>query len=315
MLAPGNDHPSPALTGSSSSTLMPHQPLLSAEKLKQLYAAMLKVRLLGERLHSRSTGSTSRTLFQEACEVGCAIHLRPQDTIAASADQHFVGLIRGLPPLASKASLGQRQSSGSQNERALLLNAFQNHDSAERLRFATGVAFAYRVEKKDNVVIAFSEEEGFAAAHASLQFAFDHRLPIIYVQQTIRAGNSTASRRIKKSHQLPVIPVDQSDVVAVYRVAYEAIDKARRGVGPTIIQCIQHLPQANHSRDAHRADPIEHMVWHLRKKNLWSDEFKRTIEEGFREELKPASATRKRRGSMGSNGNSAFISAPARHPL
>jgi len=76
-------------------------------------------------------------------------------------------------------------------------------------------------------------------------------------------------------HQLPTIPVDDSDAVAVYRVVYESIDKARRGAGPTLIQCMRHesLSTRGHHKDE-RADPLVYMEQYLRKRNLWSDDLR-----------------------------------------
>jgi len=64
--------------------------------------------------------------------------------------------------------------------------------------------------------------------------------------------------------------------VAVYRVAYEAIAKARRGAGPTLIRCIRlrSLPASIRFMDL-RGDPIAYLEHYLRKQNLWSEDLHR----------------------------------------
>jgi TPP-dependent pyruvate/acetoin dehydrogenase alpha subunit len=77
----------------------------------------------------------------------------------------------------------------------------------------------------------------------------------------------------------PSIPVDGSDAVAVYRVAFEALYKARIGAGPTLITC---------KYDRQSQDPLVHAENYLKKKGLWSDEFATRVVKGFSQELENA---------------------------
>ena len=292
MLVSENDLPAPAASNLLS---VAHQkPPISDDKLKHLYAAMLKMRLLDERLRGRQKASRFKSCFQEASEVGCTIDLRPEDAIVVSEPQRFVAVMRGLPSVIPNRIFGLAQTC-LQGEQAFSLRVFQNRSAAERLTLATGIALGYRMEGKDSVVVAFSDTDGFAGARASLHLAFEYRLPVIYVQQEAGIGSS---RRFDNAHQPPLVPVDQSDVIAVYRVAYEAVDKARRGVGPTVIQCVRHGRSGKPTRSTSSEDPIEHMEGQLRKKNLWAEELKRGVEEGFLEELGFPRVVHKHRNSF-----------------
>ena len=212
------------------------KPLISDEKLKQLYAEMLRVR------QHRNAGSNNgrrkqNWKFQEAPIVGCTIDLRAEDSLIGSAD---------LPS-----------------------SAIAQHsvvDSDLVVGLATGAALLHRVQLRGNLVVAFVDAKCIGRNRQFLRIAHIQSLPIIYVQLE-RASLKT----FPKATGMIAIPVDKADVVAIYRVASEAIDKARRGAGPTLIQCVPFSVEkvsANH----HSHDPIRYMEYYLRKKNLWSDQ-------------------------------------------
>ena len=81
-----------------------------------------------------------------------------------------------------------------------------------------------------------------------------------------------------KACSFPVIAVDGNDAVAVYRVASEAIAHARKGDGPTLIECIR----------TKAGDPLLNMEKYLVRKGLFSEEFKRKVAAGCSEKLDAA---------------------------
>lgn len=249
----------------------PPPSLIGHEKLKQLYAAMLKLRMM----RSRNRGLQAKDRFQEACEVGCTLDLRAEDTVAISTNEPSATLVQGLPLNPWQAT--------SQQAGVTVSNLLQHRRSAERLLMAIGIAFAYRARKQHNVVVAFSDAHGMARARDCIGLSVEHRLPIIFVQKISNA--KAADQRRWRDSRLLAIPVDQRDVIAVYRVAYEAIDKARRGVGPTVIQCVRSTKSIRlGSNDT--TDPLEYMERHLRKRSLWSEDLKRNLEESLSQELR-----------------------------
>src|ERR1700704_4953486 len=75
---------------------------LPEAKLKQLYATMLKCRTMEEKIRilfkqGRFSGNYYAAVGQEATEVGCAIDLRPTDTIAPSHRDFIANVIKGTP--------------------------------------------------------------------------------------------------------------------------------------------------------------------------------------------------------------------------
>ena len=212
-----------------------HKPLISDEKLKQLFAEMLRVRQHGKARSSSRTRKQSWN-FHEAPLVGTTIDLRAEDSLILSSS---------LP-------------NNTAAQRAVI-----EADSVVAL--ATGAALLHRVQAKGNLAVAFVDAKDIARNYQFLRVAHVQSLPIIYVQVE-RALPKTTRRRTRTTSIL----VDKADVVAVYRVASEAIDKARRGAGPTLIHCVPFSLKRNSSANHHSQDPIRYMEYYLRKKKLWS---------------------------------------------
>jgi TPP-dependent pyruvate/acetoin dehydrogenase alpha subunit len=225
--------------------------VISGEKLKQLYKLMLRLR----RANHKAGRRNSKHRFAEACEAATVIDLRLGDTVATLPGQH---LDHAIESRAANDRTDNKPTPAAWN--ALELTG------RDRLAIAAGIAFVHR--RTASVVIAFAAANEIARAKDSVLFAQKQNLPIIYLE---KAKNSV--RVLKPTlHDLPTIPVDDSDVVAAYRVVFEATEKARRGVGPTLIQCIGHHKRSNGTLTNQHPDSMAYMELYLRKQNLWSED-------------------------------------------
>lgn len=197
--------------------------------------------------------------FSEACEAAAVVDLQPGDMIATLPGQR-VGLLKTWT-----------SNSAPQDPAGRTAASVLDDGGSDRLAIATGMALVNRTQHMNNVVVAFAKSGDIDHATDSVRFAQDESLAIVYFEET------HADKRILKPtlYHLPAIPVDDSDAVAVYRVAHESIEKARRGAGPTLIQCIRHRSLSTRSRAKdERADPVVYMEQYLRKRNLWSDDLR-----------------------------------------
>ena len=293
--------------------------LISDEKLRQLYATMLHCRLLQERLLLQSKRSRSNnshapaTLGHEAGAVGVAIDLLPTDIVAPSSGDAISGFLVGAPLGASFHRAGTNGSNGhSKNGHALLPLIPPASTPEAQLRIATGAAFAAKLRQNGSIAVAFCGEASAPPLlwSETLAFAAAHRLPMIYVTHT--AGEANLSQ-LALDCGLPGIPVDGSDVVAVYRVAYETIARVRQGNGPALIEC-RHGSDPIGADAAH--DPIRNMEHYLTGKGLFAEAWKQKLIHEFSRDLDaaakaPASLPASKNGSH----STASLSLRRRRPL
>jgi TPP-dependent pyruvate/acetoin dehydrogenase alpha subunit len=218
--------------------------LISNRKLLALYSAMLACRAIAEKARAqakenRAWGSVESVLGREAAAVGAAIDLTAGDIVA--------------PALWPDAAL-----------KAISPNA----TVAASFPLATRHALATKDSPRITLLISSGKRASRPAWLKALTLAAEHNLPIIFVS-LVPAENSENSidvesfRLDRRKYALPHIVVDGSDVVAVYRVASEAICHARNSHGPTLIDC---LLSAN-------VDPIRNMQTYLIGKGLDPAEF------------------------------------------
>jgi pyruvate dehydrogenase E1 component alpha subunit len=159
--------------------------------------------------------------------------------------------------------------------------------------------------------VAFSGEGSTSLGfwHEAVNFAGVHNLPIVYVIQNnlwaesvnVKLQTKVEDLSVKaQAYGIPGITVDGNDVIAVYRVASEAIHRARNGGGPTVIECKTYRWYGHSEIDPAKyrtpeeveywksRDPIPFMERYLSKQKLWSDDFKKGILEEFQKELDAA---------------------------
>jgi len=118
---------------------------------------------------------------------------------------------------------------------------------ATQLLHATGIAWAAKLKKTDQVVITYIGEGSSNQGdfHEGLNFAGIHKLPVIYVVEnngyaiSVPMALQSAVEDIAvrgAGYDMPGVIVDGSDVLACYRAGKEAIERARTGEGPTLIE-------------------------------------------------------------------------------
>src|SRR5215471_3745597 len=296
---------------------------ISEEKLKQLYSTMLKCRMLEEKARmlfkqGRFSGNYYAAVGQEATEVGSAIDLKPEDTVAPSHRDFISHVIKGTPLkfmfaqlYAKKTSPDQGRSSPAHCAYAPLNIITPASTIAAQLNIGTGVALANKMKKNSNVVMAFSGDGSTSLGfwHEALNFAGVNKLPIVYVCQnnlwaesvSVKLQTAIEDLSVKaQAYGFPGITVDGNDVVAVYRVAQEAIHRARIGDGPTLIECKTYRWYGHSEIDPAKyrtpeeveawkaKDPIPRMEEYLKKKNLWSDAWKQKVQDDFNKEIDAA---------------------------
>ncbi|HEX5234942.1 MAG TPA: thiamine pyrophosphate-dependent enzyme [Silvibacterium sp.] len=158
--------------------------------------------------------------------------------------------------------------------------------SAAPLAAATGEALRHKLEQTGGVTVVFAdrgepERLGEIISGASCQL-----LPILYVlneglqSSRIRSSGNKSSgiKSSRISGAVPAIRVDSLDTVAVYRVAHEAIQRARQGDGPTVMEC------ATWPGDS-ETDSLQKLERYLAGKKLFRRAWKNRLEEEYAKAL------------------------------
>lgn len=265
--------------------------LISDEKLLALYARMLKCRMLEERAldivkSNKLAGNGCNAVGQEAVAVGAAIDLLPEDTACSAQSDLIVKFLKGV-------ALDK-----------IFRDLRDDAEGPDQVRLATEAAQFNKTEKNGKIAVVFSGD-GPALPdswYEAVKLAGIEKLPVLFVCQSgMRNEPASTKPQVKVKNDaekarcsgFPNITVDGNDVVAVYRVASEAITHARMGHGPTLIECRtcclcgrpEVVPQPEELERREADDPISNMEKYLAGKGLFREKFKQQIALGFSKEL------------------------------
>lgn len=284
-----------------------HDPKLSAERMVELYKQMLLVRTLDRRclilqrqgriaFYGASTG-------QEAATVGSAASIQKKDWLFPALREGGAALLRGMDVSRYVAQLmgnAHDEEKGHQQPMHFSFRA-ANHVSLSspigtQVPQAVGCARGIQIRGEKKVVLGYlgdgaTSEPDF---HVAMTFAGVWKCPaVIFCQNngwaiSVPTSAQTASPTIAvkaRGYGIPGVRVDGNDLLAVVAVTREAVDRARKGGGPTFIEAVTYRRQGHSSSDDptkyrdpaeverwEKNDPVERMRRFLEKHRLWNAE-------------------------------------------
>jgi acetoin:2,6-dichlorophenolindophenol oxidoreductase subunit alpha len=320
--------------------ILPSSGSLDAEKLKRIYSTMLGCRMLTERLRVLVSNDVvprdiSVVTGYEALEVGALTNLNQEDCVASGRRDYVARFIQGTRPnriftgLSPRSDLGAHWDADTKVESTLPCSSFP-----AQLSQLTGAAWAFKLQKRPQAAVFLSFEPSSSAdcLRDVVSFSAAYKLPMVYIivndggDETDGAISSRELQHAVKAapfEGLPCFVVDGIDAVAVYRVAQEAIRRARQGHGPAFIEC-RTWTSASPSRSVSVPepafeDPLSKMEAHLRSKKLWSDNWKLKLAQSFARQLDRAAAfmtnaARGRQATLVGASSSTTDPSPAREP-
>lgn len=286
-----------------------HQALgLSSDDLVSMYRTMLTARLCDEaafRLNRQGKAAFVIPVSgHEGCQIGTAWALeRGRDVWLPYYRDVGVVLVAGMTPheiflgLFAKAddpSSGGRQMPNHWGSRRLRI---VSHSSpiGTQLPHASGIAYAIKYQREDAVVACWFGEGATSegAWHEALNFAGIHELPVIFVCENNRYAISVPQKKQMAienvadraaGYGFPGVVVDGNDVLACYGAMKLAVERARAGEGPTLIEAKTYRFQPHTSDDddrtyrtreeveeARRHDPLLGFSTHLKGLGLIDD--------------------------------------------
>jgi TPP-dependent pyruvate/acetoin dehydrogenase alpha subunit len=244
--------------------------LIPNRKLYEIYAAMLHCRLLGERLQRPATkrssfGPIAGSIGNEAVIAAAAIDLDRADTLAPGPGALVPCFVKGLPLASIRALLSPAKARIPWARYRIVPPALP---LAAQIEHALDAAQANKTAKNGKTAVAFCGDTATSAEllQQAMARAGKKKLPILFVCHTAADGDEIAATAL--GHGLPGIVVEAHDAVAVYRVVTESMAHARRGNGPTLIEC-RPWPLADAP-----ADPLALMEQALSRRGIFTARLK-----------------------------------------
>ncbi len=299
--------------------------------LLALYKAMVVTRVTDERcLNLQRQGRIGfyvPSTGQEASVIGSAYAMRATDWIVPSYRETGAWLLRGFPVQdlinelygnAADKTKGRQMP----NHQSFAAGHMVSVSSpiGTQITQAVGVAMAAKIRKQDTVVLTYFGDGSTSSNdfHVGLNFGGVFKSPVVFFCQnngwaiTLPRERQTASETIAQkavAYGFDGLRVDGNDVLAVYEVTRKAVDKARAGGGPTLIEAVTYRmgphstsDDPNRYREAAeceawaKKDPIARFRRYLAERGLLTDPQDAAMREEAKETVNAAIVSAEKNG-------------------
>lgn len=248
---------------------------LSKAKATSLLRDMLRIRYFEEQVDAFFAkgmihGTTHLYIGEEAVAVGACSILEPSDYVASTHRGHGHCLAKGgdlklmMAELMGKATGYCKGKGGSMHIADFSLGILgANGVVAGGIPLATGAALALKIQKKPQVVLCFFGDGAVAEGsfHESVNLAGVWKLPVVFICENNLYGMSNLVHKAlasqdfavrAASYGMPGESVDGNDVRAVSEAVGRAVERARAGDGPSLIECLTYRWKGHSKSDANR---------------------------------------------------------------
>ncbi len=281
-------------------------PLLDDDQIVSAYKNMVLTRILDEKMISLQRQGRMGTYVscsgQEACQVGSMAALKDSDWVFPMYRDLGIMIQRGVPMdslldrlfgNAEDESLGRDlpNAYGWKKYRIFSLAA----PIASHLQLAVGFAIAAKYRHDDSVTLSTFGDGASSSGefHVSMNFAGVFKAQSVFLCEnnqyaiSVPVTNQTASESIAikaEVYGFGGVRVDGNDFLAVYAATKDAVDKARRGGGPTLLECVTYRLGAHSTSDDwkkyrsneeveewRKKDPLIRLRLYLENRSAWSE--------------------------------------------
>ena len=262
---------------------------MDKKELQGLYQKMLHLRLFDDMCRSLKMQDIVWSGYhpytgQEAVPVGAISQLRPEDCLLGNHRSHGHAVAKGSSPRAILTEMMGRQTgvSGGLGGAMQFIDA-KNHVYCGSIvgsgvPIAAGMALAKKQKGTDHVAMSIFGDGACntGAFHEGLNLAAIWKLPVVYILENNQFAEampvdefvacSPLSKRAR-AYDLEEITVDGNDVEAVYEAAKNAIDKARSGGGPSLIEAYTYRTRGHYIGDPENTYRTKEEVAEWKKKD------------------------------------------------
>ncbi len=290
------------------------EPDIPEDRLLRLFRVMLLGRRFDERMlqlqRQGRIGTFAPIQGQEAAQVGIVGPLRDSDWMVPSFREQAASLWRGQSLESFLLAYG---------------GFYQGNEIPEDTRnlpvavpvstqtlHAVGLSYGIKYRGKDDVVVTFFGDGATSEGefHEALNFAAVFQTPTIFVCQnnqwaiSLPRAQQTRSKTLAQKalgQGMPALQVDGNDILAVYAAAEEAVERARAGDGPTMIECVTYRLSLHTTADDpkryreeeeveewEKREPLRRFRTYLQNRELLSDDDVDQMEEEIKAEIQEA---------------------------
>jgi pyruvate dehydrogenase E1 component alpha subunit len=290
------------------------EPDITSEKHLKMFRSMMLGRRFDERMldlqRQGRIGTFPPIKGQEASQIGTAALLRDSDWMAPSFRETAAEIMRGRS-MESVMLYYNGYNEGTiipENQKDLPMSV----PVASQIIHAVGLGWAAKYRQTDEVVMTFFGDGATSEGdfHEGLNCAAVYQTPVIFVCQnnqwaiSLPLAQQTHSKTLAQkalAYGMPGIQVDGNDILAVYAAASEAVDRARNGDGPTLIECVTYRIMMHTTADDpkryrteeeveiwKKRDPVIRYQNYLEKKNLLTAPLLSEMEGEIKQQIQTA---------------------------
>ncbi len=248
--------------------------------LLDLYRRMLLIRRFEDRvkflfLEGIMPGTIHQCQGQEATAVGVCFALRNDDVITSTHRPHGHALAKGLTVSDLMCELFGRRTGCCKGKGGSMHVGDLDKGMVPAVAIvgggvpiATGLALAFKMRSEQRVAVSFCGDGAVneGAFHEAVNMGAIWDLPVVYVVENNFYGASTHVDRVVKTgtiaeraaaYGIPGVKIDGNDVLAVYEAATDAVEHARNGNGPMLLELATYRITGHSRRDPAAYQPDE----------------------------------------------------------
>jgi len=296
---------------------------IEKEKLIDMYRTMVRIRTFEERVSKEFAvgsipGFVHLYIGEEATATGACANLRPDDYITSTHRGHGHLIAKGgktdrmMAELYGKRTGYNKGKGGSMHIADIEIGILgANGIVGAGIPIAGGAALSAKMRGTGQVVICFLGDGATNTTrfHEGVNLASIWKLPVVYIIENNMYGESTpisyacnipnlADRAA--AYGIPGKTVDGNDVLAVYEAAGEAVARARKGEGPTLVECKTYRWRGHFEGDMQtyktkeeveewvKKDPIPRFRKQLIEKGVLTEKDVDKIDQEINEEIEKA---------------------------
>jgi 2-oxoisovalerate dehydrogenase E1 component alpha subunit len=289
---------------------------VTPDRTKEFYRHLVRIRTFDRKAISLQRqgriGTYAPFEGQEAAQVGSALALNPGDWMFPTYRDHGAAMTFGHPITQTLLFWNGRNEGCVPPEGKKIFPP--GIPIATQIPHAAGAAFAEKLKGSIKAAIAYFGDGATSEGdfHEGLNFASVVRAPVVFFNQNNRYAisvpiekqmNSKTIAQKALAYDIPGVRVDGNDVYAVYSETLKALERARSGEGPTLIEAVTwrygaHTTADDPSKYRNQAesleqrefDPILRVVRHMKNQGFYDSEWIKSIEDEAAREIDEAVA-------------------------